>query len=272
MTRDNRIVIVTGATSGIGLETASLFAKKGCRVYGVSRGSVALPAGTGVYFINADVTDEAGIKAAVEEVIEREGHIDVLVNNAGFGISGPVELTDTAAAKRQFDVNFFGMLNCIKAALPAMDGTGGIIINLSSVAAVTPIPYQAFYSASKSAINTLTMALANELAGRKSKGGKPIRAAALMPGDVKTGFTAARQKDTAGAELYPKLESSLGKMEHDEQNGMPPSALAKRAYSISLKKHPKPLYSCGLMYRFFCVLAKVLPNRLVNWILKLMYA
>ena len=113
----NRIVIITGASSGIGLAACKLFLEKGDRVYGVSRrpcpeeGVVSLP---------ADITDEEAVRGVVTEVVSREGRIDVLVCNAGFGISGAVEFTDMSEAKRQFDVNFFGTANCIKAALEPM--------------------------------------------------------------------------------------------------------------------------------------------------------
>ena len=109
------------------------------------------------------------------------------------------------------------------------------------------------------------MALQNEVRGHD------IKVSALMPGDVKTGFTAARKKSLEGLEVYPSLEKSVKTMEHDERNGMPPSALAKRAYFIATRKSPKPLYSCGFTYKLFCVLAKILPNRFVNWVLSKLY-
>ena len=259
-----RIAVITGATSGIGLAMAEKFNNEGDRVYALARREAKLP--QGVIFIPCDVTDEAAVHAAVNGVVSREGRIDVLVNNAGFGISGAVEFTELEDAKRQFDVNFFGMVNMTKAVLPVMrEAGGGRIINLSSVAAVTPIPFQTYYSASKAAINCYTMALQNEVRGHN------IKVSALMPGDVKTGFTAARKKSLEGLEAYPALERSVRTMEHDEQNGMSPAALAKRAYFISTRKRPKPLYSCGLSYRLFCVLAKLLPNRFVNWILSKLY-
>lgn len=259
-----RIVIITGATSGIGLAMAELFAGKGDAVYCLARREAPIP--EGARFIPCDVTDEDAANAAVNEVLSREGRIDLLINNAGFGISGAVEFTDAADAKRQFDVNFFGMVNMTKAALPAMrKAGGGRVINMSSVAAVAPIPYQTYYSASKAAINCFTMALANEVRAHN------VKVSALMPGDVKTGFTAARKKSLAGAEEYPSLEKSVKRMEHDEQNGMPPAALAKKAYRISKKAHPKPLYSCGLSYELVCVLIKLLPSRFANWVLGKLY-
>ena len=153
-----KVVIVTGGTSGIGLNTARILAEKGCRVYEFSRRD------TGVYpkvtHVQADVTDEAQVDAAVGTVLDREGHIDVVVNNAGFGISGAIEFTDTAEAQKQFDVNFFGMVRVNHAVLPIMRKQGyGRIINMSSVAAPIAIPFQAYYSASKAAVRTYTLAL-----------------------------------------------------------------------------------------------------------------
>ena len=259
-----RITVITGATSGIGLAMAEEFSKRGDRVYCIARREAKLPEGCA--FISADVTDEAAVDSAVRRILSEAGRIDVLVNNAGFGISGAVEFTELADAKRQLDVNFFGTVNMTKAVLPHMrENRSGRIINTSSVAAITPIPYQTYYSASKAAINSYTMALANEVRGFG------IRASALMPGDVKTGFTAARAKSLAGASVYPSLEKSVRTMEHDEQNGMPPSALAKRAYFISTRRRPKPLYSCGFVYCLLCVLAKLLPARLVNRVLGKLY-
>lgn len=256
--------VVTGGTSGIGLAIVKQFSEKGAVVYALARREAELP--EGVTFIPCDVTDEASCASAVETILSREGRIDVLVNNAGFGISGAVEFTELKEAKRQFDVNFFGMVNMTKAVLPSMrENGGGRVINMSSVAAITPIPYQTYYSASKAAINAYTMALQNEVRGYN------IKVSALMPGDVKTGFTAARAKSMAGSAVYPSLEKSVRTMEHDEQNGMPPEALARRAYHIATRRRPKPLYSCGFVYCLFCVLAKLLPARLVNWILSKLY-
>lgn len=260
-----RIVLITGATSGIGLAMAKLFSEKGDRVYCAARREAPLP--SGCVFIPADVTDEAEVALAVSRVIGECGRIDVLVNNAGFGISGAAEFTRLEDAKRQLDVNFFGTVNMTKAVLPRMrEKGGGMILNTSSVAAVTPIPFQAFYSASKAAINSYTMALANEV--------RPfgIRVAALMPGDVKTGFTDARAKSEAGSDVYLSLKKSVSTMEKDERSGMEPILLAKRAYAISIKKRPKPLYSCGFAYKLVCVLAKALPNRFVNFVLGKLYA
>ena len=171
-----RIVLITGASGGIGLAAAKLFFAKGDRVYGLSRRPCPE---AGIESICADVTDEAAVRNAIKTVVSREGRLDVLVCNAGFGISGAVEFTAYADAKRQFDVNFFGTSNCIRAALPEMRRQGsGMIIVTSSVAGMLSIPFQAYYSASKAALNSLVLATANEV--------RPygVRVAAIMPGDI----------------------------------------------------------------------------------------
>lgn len=259
----DRIVVITGASKGIGKATAAVFHHAGDRVYNLSRsGETAENA----VHIRCDVTDETQCKQAIETVLEREGRIDVLILNAGFGISGPVETTELEAAKKQFDVCLFGAIRVLKAALPALRESKGHILFTSSVAAVTPIPYQAFYSAAKAAINSVVMALRNELKGTG------IRVAAVLPGDVKTDFTAQREKNPANVELYPNEVRSVAKMEHDEQHGMSPDRIAKRFYRLSMQKNPKPFCSVGFAYSAVLILVKILPARLANWILGKMYA
>ena len=259
-----RIVLITGASSGIGLATAERFAAAGDIVYGLSRHPVET---SGVRSIAADITSDGEVRAAVSRILSECGRIDVLVNNAGFGISGAIEFTAMDEIQRQFDVNLFGTVRCIQAVLPAMrEAHGGCILNLSSVAGVLPIPFQSFYSAVKASVNALTLTLQNEL--------RPygVRVAAMLPGDVKTGFTAAREKNCKGAEVYPALLRSVSTMEHDEQNGMSPARIADRLYRISRKRNPKGLYSCGIQYQACLLLGKLLPVRLYNWILVKMYA
>lgn len=181
-----KVCVITGGTSGIGKATAEAMRRRGYTVYELSRRETGL---AGFCHIPTDVTKPEMVEAAVAEILRQETHIDVLINNAGFGVSGAVEFTEAAAAKKQFEVNFFGMVNMCHAVLPVMRAAGrGRIVNLSSVAGVVPIPFQTYYSASKAAINSYTMALANEV--------KPfgLEVCAVMPGDIRTGFTAAREK------------------------------------------------------------------------------
>ena len=141
----SEIAVITGGTSGIGRATALYLRDAGYTVYELSRREQGVE---GLHHIRCDITDEDQVRAAVAEIMDRAGRIDVLVNNAGFGISGAVEFTDTAEAQRLLDVNFFGMVRMNKAVIPHMRQAGrGRIVNLSSVAAPCPIPFQAYYSA-----------------------------------------------------------------------------------------------------------------------------
>ena len=156
-----KTALVTGGSSGIGRSTAAALKNAGFAVYEFSRRNVPQD---GIKHISVDVTDENAVQKAVGEILSEAGKLDVVVNCAGFGISGAVEFTPLDQAKAQFEVNFFGTVNVNKAALASMREAGkGHIINISSVAAVAHIPFQAFYSASKAAISSYSCALDNEV-------------------------------------------------------------------------------------------------------------
>lgn len=260
----NRVAIVTGGSSGIGRCTATALARSGCVVYELSRRDIPLK---GVKHLNTDVTDETSVIAAINQIAQEQGRIDIVVNCAGFGISGAVEFTELLDAKRQFDVNFFGMVNVNKAVLPYMRRNGGgRIVNISSVAAVAHIPFQTYYSASKAAIESYTCCLANEV--------KPfgISVTCVQPGDIATGFTDARRKSAAGDDIYNgRISRSVAGMEKDEQNGMRPETAGKYIAKIAIRKNVKPIYTLGVGYKCLSVLCKILPCRLRNWIVGMLY-
>lgn len=254
----NKVAIVTGGTSGIGLAAVQALRKKGCTVYALSRhGDIV-----------CDVAEEESARAAVQTVLEREGRIDILVNCAGFGISGAGELTPLETAKRQLDVNLFGTANMINAVIPAMRKQGGgRIVNTGSVAGFVPIPFQTWYSASKAAVQSYTMAMGNEL----SPFG--ITLTAVLPGDTKTGFTAARSKIDDPENLYDgRIERSVARMEHDEQNGVPAQKVGDLIAKVALKKRVKPFYIPGFSYNLVNVLIRILPSGLANRLIGLLYA
>ncbi|MBE6324886.1 MAG: SDR family oxidoreductase [Bacteroidales bacterium] len=261
-----QVLVITGGSSGIGLATARLFAQKGWRVFELSRHERVQV--EGVTHLDCDVTDEAQCLDAIDEVLWQEGQIDVLISNAGYGISGSVEFTDTGDAKAMFDVNFFGALNITKAVLPLMrDQRSGRILFTSSVAAPLSVPFQSMYSASKAALNDMALALQNEV--------RPfgIRVGVLMPGDVRTGFTAARQKNVSAEEnqVYERAEKAVEAMEKDERNGMSPEQMARLFYRMATRRF-LPVYNVGGgLYRLFCLLDKILPKSLVNAIEGKMY-
>ena len=254
----NKVVIVTGGTSGIGLAAVKALRERGCTVYALSRHGD----------IPCDVADEQSARAAVNQVLEKEGRIDILINCAGFGISGAAELTPLEMAKRQLDVNLFGTANMVNAVIPAMRRQGGgRIVNTGSVAGFVPIPFQTWYSASKAAVQSYTMAMGNEL----SPFG--ISLTAVLPGDTKTGFTAARNKIDDPEGLYSgRIERSVQRMEQDEQNGVPAEVVGALIAKVALKKRVKPLYIPGFSYNLVNVLIRILPSGLANRLIGLLYA
>ena len=259
------VAIVTGGSSGIGLAAARALRDQGLTVFILSRHPFAEK---GLHHLCCDVADERQCAEAFASVLHKAGDVDILVNCAGFGISGAVEFTELAEAKKQMEVNFFGCVNMTKAALSYLRERGnGHIVNISSVAAPAAIPFQAYYSASKAAINAWSAALANEL--------RPygVTVTAVQPGDIKTGFTAARQKVTAGDDIYDgRIGRSVARMEHDEQTGMDPAVAGQYIASLALRRRVKPLYAIGLAYKAACVVMKLLPCGVSNRIIGLLYA
>ena len=259
------VCVITGGSSGIGKCTALEMKGRGYAVYELSRRESDIE---GLTHIRCDITDQDMVDAAVAEVMEREDHIDVLINNAGFGVSGAVEFTPPKDARHQFDVNFFGMVNMNHAVLPIMRERGrGRIVSLSSVAGPIPIPFQAYYSATKAAINAYSLALANEV--------KPfgIEVCTVQPGDISSGFTAAREKLHLGDDVYGgRIARSVAGMEHDEQTGMRPEEAGRFIAALATRKRFRPINTVGFKYRLFCLIAKLLPVRLINYLVGLMYA
>ena len=260
-----KTAIVTGGSSGIGRCTAMALRDAGCRVYEFSRRDNPIPGGR---HRGVDVTNEEQVRAAVAEILKGAGQIDILVNCAGFGISGAVEFTPAQQARRQFDVHFFGVGSVSRAVIPVMREQGsGRIVNVSSVAAVAHIPFQAFYSASQAAVSSYSCALDNEL--------RPygIRVTAVQLGDIRTGFTQARQKSAEGDDAYGgRISRSVSRMERDEETGMSPEFAARFLARVALKPRSAPIRTAGLMYQFLNLLCKLLPAGLRNGIVYALYA
>ena len=277
------VAIVTGSSSGIGYEVCKQLRDKGYTVYGLSRRGLAPE---GVTPMKADVADAGVLCSVIDEIARREGRIDLLVANAGMGISGPVELSETADMQRIMNVNFFGQVYAAQSLLPYMRAQkGGSIVFVSSVAAPIAIPYQAFYSASKSAVNSVALALRNEV---RDYG---IRISVVMPGDASTGFTDARVKNHPGGAatgsdaasgvapgamtdtaLYPRCEAAVASMERDERNGIPVEKVAAVIVRAGLKKNPAPLYVAGFKYRLLLALYNLLPARAAVWLVGKFYS
>ena len=265
MNNEKQVAVVTGGSSGIGGETALSLTKKGCTVYELSRRENPP---YGVNHITADVTDEDQVNRAIEEIITREGQIDILVSNAGYGISGAAEMTASADSHAQLELNLFGADNVIRSVLPHMrEQNSGRIVCVSSIAGILPIPFQLWYSVSKAAIAAYVLALQNEI--------RPygITVCAVLPGDIATGFTDARQKDDCKDSDYgERVRRSVAVMEKDERGGMSPKKAGEYIAKLAVKKNSRPLKAIGFSYKAIAVLAKLLPRRLSNYIVGKLYA
>lgn len=276
---DKQVVLITGASSGIGLAIADYLMHKGFLVYGTARRpEVSVDdivaqnqeSGGSIRMLAVDVCDEGSVQTAINLVISREGQLDILISNAGTGIAGSIEDASNQEAFMQFDINFFGSLRVIKAALPHMRKRGqGLIIAMSSVAGVIPIPYQGHYSSSKFALEGLIEALRHEI--------KPfgIRACLVEPGDTKTEFTSRRviaSNATEQSPYYSRFSKSLARMEQDEQNGAPPLAVAKTVYRVIKRKKPPIRVAVGFQYKLILFLKKILPSGLCEKIVTLLYS
>lgn len=249
-----KTAVVTGGSSGIGLRTAEMLRDAGYKVFELSRREHK---NTGIKHIGADVTDTNALAEAFAEIIKCSGTVDLVVCCAGMGVSGAVEFLSDEETRRQFDVNFFGTVNTVRAVLPYMRrARSGKIICISSVAAVYSIPFQAYYSASKAAVNLFVDALTNEV--------RPfgIEVASVMPGDIKTGFTAARRKTVEGDTEYGgRISKAVSAMEKDETNGMSPDSIARFVLKLAEKKHLAPLYTVGAQYKALVALSRVFTHR-----------
>lgn len=257
-------ILITGGSSGIGKASAVLFRQHGWQVFELSRSGQS---SEGIVHIDCDVTDESSVHAAVNEVMSQTDHLDVVFSNAGMGISGAIEYTKAEDAHRQMEVNFFGAFLLTKAVLPYLrQQRRGRIIFTSSVAAALAVPYQAFYSASKAAINSFALALQNEV---RAFG---VHVSVLMPGDVATGFTGSRIKEQSGDEVYTRVKQAVEAMERGERAGMSPETMAKLVYHIATTRHPRPQYVGGTIYKIYCLLDRIFPKRWVNWVEGKMYS
>ena len=255
-----KVVVITGASSGIGKVCANYLYDKGYKVYGLNR---TLIISEKIEYIKCDVTNEEDVKNAFLNI---EEDIYAVINNAGMGISGAIEYATSEDVSRIIDVNIKGVINVCKYAIPRLRATKGKIINIGSVAGELTIPFQTFYSMSKVAVSTYTEGLRMEL--------KPfgIKATTVLPGDTKSSFSKNRKKTEVVDELYKdRIERSISRMEKDEQSGKDPISVAKVIYKLLKRKNPPVKVTVGFIYKLFVFLKRILPSRLVNYILYKMY-
>ena len=253
----SKVVLITGASSGIGKVTAEYLLQKGYKVYGTSRNPK--PDLYNFPLIQLDVTELTSIKNAIQTILMKEGRIDVLVNNAGIGITGPVEETPSEEIRKAFETNFFGAIEVMKSVLPQMrEQKSGLIINITSIAGYTGLPFRGIYSACKSALEIITESIRMEV---KDFG---IRVTNLAPGDVATNIVAGRYHtpvfdESPYKELY---QINLDLINSHVSEGSNPIEMAKAIEKVMETSNPKIHYKVGsFMQKFSIVLKRILPDR-----------
>jgi NAD(P)-dependent dehydrogenase (short-subunit alcohol dehydrogenase family) len=255
MTNNARVALVTGASAGIGRACADHLHRAGWVTVGASRRGTTADGCTGLVM---DVDDDASVRDGVRHVLDAHGRIDALVAAAGWGVAGPVEHTTVGEARAQLETNFWGCVRLVQAVLPVMRAQrGGRVVLISSIGGVIGIPFQAFYSASKFALEGLGEALAYEVAPFG------IHVTLIQPGNVRTEFTARRQMAAGGDAAYDAaVARAVGAMERDERNGVPPEDVAVLVRRIVDARQPPRRVSVGKASERVGLLAKrLLPYR-----------
>ena len=253
-----KVIIITGASSGFGKAVAERLVQKGHKVYGICRREMNHAA---IEYRQGDIRDNDRINQIVKEIYDREQRIDVLINNAGMGIGGSLELATRDEIQTQMGVNFMGCVNMCQAVLPYMrKQRSGRIINLSSIGGVMGLPYQGFYSASKFAIEGFSEALSAEVKGFG------ITVSMVEPGDFATNFTASRknsQPTLDDPDYGPIFKRSLGLIEKEENGGLKPEVLAKKIEKIVECRRPRLRYVVANFEQWLSVaLKRFIPG---NW-------
>ena len=263
-----RIVLVTGVSSGIGRSIAEYLGSNGEIVYGASRSKVESPL---FRWVEMDVTSDESVRDVVERIVSEQGRLDVLINNAGNGIAGSVEETSLQDVKYQFEINFFGTVRLTQSVLRQMRGQrSGLILNITSLAGKIGLPFQAFYSSSKFALEGFADALRLEVSPFN------IRVVNILPGDFATNFTANRQVSSVSkcsqSPYNKSFTTAMKRVEFDELNGSQPILIARLVMKIINQRNPKGRYVVGcLAQRSSLLLKSVLPCKLFDQSLRAYY-
>ena len=261
-----KIILITGISSGFGKQTAQRLAEQGHSVYGTVRKECETS--NLVNVLKMDLTDNESINKAVKTVLEKEGRIDVLINNAGMHTGGPIETTPSENIRLQMDTNFIGMVHLTNSVLPIMRKQGGgLIINISSLGGLIGLPFQAFYSASKFAIEGFSEALRMEVRGFN------IKVVVVNPGDFHTNNSTNRRNFLAPAGPYQnQFEKALAIIEKDESGGWEPEILARKIVKIVESRNPGQRYIIApFEQKLALILKRILPGKLFMKILSSYY-
>ncbi|MBB1193572.1 short-chain dehydrogenase/reductase [Flavobacterium sp. SOK18b] len=260
----SKVVLITGGSSGIGKSIGEFLQQKGFTVYGTSRNPERIV--DSVFpLVALDVRDANSIRTAVAKVIEISGRLDVVINNAGVGITGPLEEIPMQEMKNNFETNFFGPIEVMKAVLPQMRSQkAGLIINVTSIAGYMGLPYRGIYSASKGALELITESLRMEV---KSFG---VHITNVAPGDYATNIASGRfhAPVVEGSAYEIPYRNTLKTMDEHVDSGRNPNEMAEAVYKIIQTPNPKIHYKIGaFIQKFSVVLKRILPDKVYEKIL-----
>lgn len=256
----SKVVLITGGSSGIGKAIGNFLTDKGFTVYGTSRSPEKYVSDSSFPLLKMDVNDVASIRSAVDQLLAETDRLDVLINNAGVGITGPIEETPDAEIQKAYDTNVYGPVRVMKAVLPQMrKQQSGKIINITSIAGYMGLPYRGIYSASKASLEIITEAMRMEVLQFG------VEMVNVAPGDFATNIAAGRYHapvldDSPYKEAYGK---TLKVMNEHVDSGEDPRQMAEAVYGIIQKKKPKIHYKQGaFLQKFSIVLKRILPDRM----------
>lgn len=264
----SKVILITGGSSGIGKAIGEFLASKDFVVYGTSRNPNRIKTHP-FQLIALELNNVTSINNAVQEVISKEGKLDVLINNAGIGITGSIEETPTEEMRKAFDTNFFGAIDMTKAVLPQMRSQKyGLIINITSIAGYMGLPFRGIYSATKGALELVTESISMEV---KKFG---IRIVNVAPGDYSTNIASSRYhtpvyKDSPYKDVYQR---NIDLMDAHVSGGSNPIEIAKVIHKIITSSNPKIRYRIGgFMEKFSITLKRLTPDKIYQKILMKYY-
>jgi short-subunit dehydrogenase len=256
-----RTAVVIGGSSGIGKETALKLSSRGYRVFNISRTQLK---GERVRNITADAAQEGELAKAIHGIGEETDGIDLLVYSAGFSMAAPLEYAKSGDYRYLFEVNYFGAIEALRAALPYLKKRGGRAVLVGSLGGDMPIPYDSFYSSSKAALCMLAREADVEM---KERG---VRVSALLPGGTATDFTYSRRiyGEEESLNYAASVKKASAALANIEQGGMNPSLVAEAIIKLAEKKNPPPVSVAGGMNGFARYMYKLLPERVTDWMVR----
>ncbi len=263
--QNNKIVLITGGSSGIGKSIGIYLTEKGYTVYGTSRNPSKFKEFDHFSLLQLDVADTESIRSAVNTIEQKHSRLDVLINNAGAGITGPIEEIPEEEIIKNFTTNYFGPINVTKHVLPLMRKQGeGLIINVTSIAGYMGLPYRGIYSASKAALEMTTEAWRMELKSFN------IKMTNVAPGDFATNIAAGRYHAPVinGSPYEKPYGDTLAMMDSHVDSGSDPQEMAHAVYKIIKSDAPKVHYKVGVfMQKFSIILKRILPDKVYEKLL-----